>query len=46
MNDVTALYIGGEFQYLGDYVVEAENKRAKVDFGATLGVTMGVMYVF
>jgi hypothetical protein len=46
VNDVTALYIGGEYQYLDTFVIEAENKRATVDFGSTLGVTLGVMYVF
>jgi hypothetical protein len=46
MNDVTALYIGGEYQYLDDFRIEAENKRATIDFGSAVGVTVGVMYVF
>jgi hypothetical protein len=46
VNDVTALYLGGEFQYLDDFRIEAANKRAKIDFGSTVGVSVGVMYVF
>jgi hypothetical protein len=46
MNDVTALYLGAEFQMLQDFNIEAASKRANVDFGSTFGVTVGVMYVF
>ena len=46
LNDVVALYGGVEFQTLDDLTLQATHKSAKVDFGSTFGVTLGVMYVF
>jgi hypothetical protein len=31
---------------LQDFKLTALDKQAKIDFGSTLGVTVGVMYVF
>ena len=44
--DFVSFYVGTEFQFLEDFELSALDKSAKVDFGSTLGVTVGVMYVF
>jgi hypothetical protein len=46
VNDVVALYVGGEFQSLDNFKLSVGNKAATVDFGTTAGLTLGVMYVF
>ena len=44
--DFISFYVGAEYQMLPDFELTAADKRATVDFGTTLGVTLGVMYVF
>ena len=44
--DFVSFYVGTEFQMLDDFELSALDKSAKVDFGSTFGVTLGVMYVF
>lgn len=44
--DFISFYVGAEFQMLQDFKLTALDKQAKVDFGSTVGVTVGVMYVF
>jgi opacity protein-like surface antigen len=44
--DAWGLYLGVEFQALDDLKMTAENKTATVNFGETMGVSLGVVYSF
>lgn len=46
LNEVVALYLGGQFQTLEDMSLGAFNKEATIDFGTTFAVTLGVTYAF
>jgi hypothetical protein len=46
LNDFVAIYLGGELQALDDFKLNALNREARLDFGSTFGVVVGVMYAF
>jgi hypothetical protein len=46
INNVTAIFLGGQYQSISDLKLQAANKEATVKFGNTYGVVLGVLYTF
>ncbi len=46
INEAVALYVGGQFQALDDFKVNALDREATVDFGSSFGALLGVIYSF
>lgn len=46
INDSTSVFLGGQYQNLGDMDISARNRTGKIDFGQSIAVTLGLGYAF